>query len=47
MDLHPGVTYTFTVEAFNEIGVGNPSDPTVVRTLDERKLINHMYLVSV
>ena len=39
IELRPGVTYMFTVEAFNDIGVGNPSTETEVRTLDEGKLV--------
>ena len=30
--LHPGVTYNFTVVAFNEIGDSTPSDTTSVST---------------
>ena len=33
--LHPGVTYNFTVVAFNEIGDSPSSDIAPVRTLDE------------
>ena len=33
--LHPGVTYNFTIVAFNEIGDSTPSVTTPVRTLDE------------
>ena len=33
--LHPGVTYRFTVVAFNEIGDSVPSDPAKVQTKDE------------
>ena len=36
-DLFPGVNYTFTVIAYNEIGPSVPSDPLTVRTLDEGK----------
>ena len=36
-DLFPGVDYTFTVIAYNEIGPSVPSDPLTVRTLDEGK----------
>ena len=35
--LFPGVNYTFTVTAYNEIGPSVPSDPLTVRTLDEGK----------
>jgi len=34
-DLHPGVTYDFTVLAFNEEGESNRSDPFTIRTLEE------------
>ena len=34
-ELFPGVNYTFTVTALNEIGPSTPSDPVTVRTLDE------------
>ena len=33
--LLPGVDYTFTVTAFNEIGEGVPSEPLAVRTNEE------------
>ena len=33
-DLHPGVTYNFTIEAFNDIGNSTPSDP-LTETLDD------------
>ena len=36
--LFPGVNYSFTVTAYNEIGPSAPSLPLAVRTLDERKL---------
>ena len=36
-DLFPGVNYTFTVTAYNEIGLSVPSNPLTVRTLDEGK----------
>ena len=35
VNLHPGITYNFTVLAFNEIGDSAPSDVAQVRTLDE------------
>ena len=35
--LHPGVTYSFTVVAFNEIGDSPASEVGQVRTLDEGK----------
>ncbi len=35
--LFPGVNYTFTVTAYNEIGDSAPSDLLTVRTLAERK----------
>ena len=34
--LHPGVEYSFTVTAFNDIGFGSDSEPLLVTTLDER-----------
>ena len=34
-ELFPGVNYTFTVAALNEIDQSTPSDPVTVRTLDE------------
>lgn len=34
-NLVPGVTYNFTVVAFNDIGDSPPSDTAPVRTLDE------------
>ena len=43
-DLHPGVTYTFTVEAFNGIGTGRQSSEIQVNTSDERKMFA-MYLL--
>ena len=33
--LLPGITYNFTVVAYNEFGNSPPSDVTPVRTLDE------------
>ena len=33
-DLFPGVDYTFTVIAYNEIGPSVPSDPLTVRIVD-------------
>ena len=38
--LHPGVTYNFTVVAFNEIVDGIPSDIASVTTLEEGTLLN-------
>ena len=35
MNLHPGVTYNFTVLAFNEEGNSSRSDPFTIRTLEE------------
>ena len=37
IDLFPGVDYVFSVTAHNEIGSSAPSQPLVVRTLDEGK----------
>ena len=34
-NLHPGVTYSFTVTAFNQIGFGSESEALSVTTLDE------------
>ena len=34
-DLHPGVTYNFTIVAFNVIGNSTPSDPLTVILDDE------------
>jgi len=36
-NLYPGVNYTFTVRALNEIGNSPTSDPLTVRTLEEGK----------
>jgi len=33
--LHPGVTYSFTVVAYNDIGDSVPSEDYSVRTLEE------------
>ena len=38
--LHPGVTYNFTVVAFNGIGDGTASDIASVATLEEGTLFN-------
>ena len=38
--LHPGVTYNFTVVAFNEIGDSTPSDIASVSTAEEGVLDN-------
>ena len=35
--LHPGVTYNFTVVAFNDIGDSDPSEVLSVPTLEESK----------
>lgn len=35
LELHPGVEYSFTIIAFNEIGNSSASDPFVVTTLEE------------
>ena len=40
--LHPGVTYNFTVVAFNEIGDSTPSDIASIRTLEEGMLVNNL-----
>ena len=34
-NLYPGVNYTFTVTAYNELGPSIPSEPLRVRTLEE------------
>ena len=39
-ELHPGVTYNFTVVAFNEIGDSTPSDTASVSTAAEGVLVN-------
>ena len=36
-ELHPGFKYAFTVEAFNDVGIGIPSTAAFVSTLDECK----------
>ena len=38
--LHPGVTYNFTVVAFNEIGDSTPSDTASVSTAEEGMLVS-------
>ena len=38
-DLHPGVTYSFTVIAFNEIGDSTASEEAEVRTDEESESI--------
>ena len=38
--LHPGVTYNFTIVAFNGIGDSAPSDIASVATLEEGTLLN-------
>ena len=40
--LHPGVTYNFTVVAFNEIGDSAPSDMVSVTTLEEGAFISSL-----
>lgn len=35
--LHPGVSYTFTIVAFNAIGGSTPSNGASVTTLEESK----------
>ena len=35
--LYPGITYTFTVTAINDIGRSLASEPLIERTLDEGK----------
>lgn len=37
-ELHPGVTYYFTVVAYNDIGVSKSSNPLPARTLEERMI---------
>ena len=41
-ELHPGVTYNFTVVAFNEIGDSTPSNIASTRTLEEGMLVNNL-----
>ncbi len=43
--LSPGVDYTFTVIAYNDIGPSTPSDPLTVRTLDERRTLHHHIII--
>jgi len=38
--LHPGVTYNFTVVAFNDIGDSSPSITVPITTLDEGTLLS-------
>ena len=38
-DLFPGVNYTFSVVAINDIGPSVASDPLPVRTLDEGEFV--------
>ena len=38
--LHPGVTYNFTIVAFNDISDSTPSITTSVTTLDEGTLLS-------
>ena len=38
--VHPGVTYNFTVVAFNEIGDSSPINTASIRTLEEGMLVN-------
>ena len=38
--LHPGVTYNFTVVAFNDIGYSSPSITVPITTLDEGTLLS-------
>ena len=40
--LHPGVTYDFTVVAFNEIGDSTPSDIASIETLEEGMLVYNL-----
>ena len=40
-ELYPGVTYNFTVLAFNEVGNSSSSDVTPFRTLDEGESLSH------
>ena len=37
--LHPGVTYNFTIVAFNDIGDSTPSNIAAVTTQEEGMLI--------
>ena len=37
VELHPGTIYTFTVEAHNNLGIGERSMGASARTLEERK----------
>ena len=42
-ELYPGVTYNFTILAFNEVGNSSSSDVTPFRTLDEGEPQPHSY----
>jgi len=44
--LQPGVTYNFTVVAFNEIGDSLPSNIASIRTLEEGNLFLVKFLIS-
>ena len=44
--LHPGVTYTFSVIAFNEIGDSTPSDGLMVTTVEIGKTGTNLKVVS-
>ena len=40
--LHPGVEYTFTVVAVNDIGDSQDSDPVMATTLEESNVSNFL-----
>ena len=44
--LQPGVTYNFTVVAFNEIGDSIPSEIASIRTLEEGNYIMKFLIIS-
>ena len=46
-DLHPGEEYTFTVDAFNDIGVSTISEPLTQRTDEERKIHHRMNYILI
>ena len=47
VNLHPGVTYTFTVVAFNDIGDSVPSEGETATTLEEGSSLFHVLVSTV